>query len=165
MSIINEALKKTQQIRKLDMDKRASAKEKISAESQPMQERASLFETPLLKEGVSAMKKLDYLLSWKKGSLLTTTVLLSVIAFMSYQHARKINAPVVQTALNVSKEKMAFTGIFVSDNSKIAVINKQSYHLGDMVNGMKIMSINQDSVDLMRDGKLIQIRAGATYLL
>ena len=62
-------------------------------------------------------------------------------------------------------KKIAFTGIFVSDNSRIAVINKQSYHLGDSVNGMKILAIHQDSVDLQKDDKVIKLHAGATYLL
>lgn len=162
MSIINEALRKTQQSRKQDMDKRTQAKEKQQQE--PTMPHATLFETPVLKETVSVVKKMDFM-SLKRGGFFTVTLLFSIVAYVSFQHARNPALPIVQAAITPTKEKMAFSGIFVSDNSKIAVINKQSYHLGDMVNGMEIVAINQDSVHLRRDGKVILIRPGSTYLI
>lgn len=163
MSIINEALKKTQLSRKLDMDKRAMAKEKQS-EPVPTVSRASLFDAPVLKDTMTIVKQMDFL-AWKRGGFIAMTILLTLIAYISYQHAKNPGLPIVQAAINPEKEKIAFTGIFVSDKSKIAVINKQSYHVGDTVKGMKIVAISQDSVDLQQDDKVIQLRAGATYML
>jgi len=154
VSIINEALKKTQQSRKHDMDKRAMVKEK-----------STLPDVSLFKDTVLAVRGMDFLLAWKQSGFIVMTILLTLVAYISYQHAKNPTLPIVQTAINTAKEKIAFSGIFVSDKSKIAVINKQSYHVGDTVKGMKIVAINQDSVDLMQDDKLIQIHAGATYML
>lgn len=161
MSIINEALKKTQQIRKLEKDRRLYAAEKEAERSadQPLYENA----TVAVAGNAGMLQKLDFLFTWKKGSYVAGFLMLIILAFTSYQHAKNTNVPILQAA--ITPEKLNFSGILVSDNGKIAIINKQSYHLGDTVRGMKILAIHHDAVDLQRDDKVIQLRAGASYML
>lgn len=172
MSIINEALRKTQQIRKQNNEKR-EVKETVAVEPIPVQPVAiepiviqedSVFDVQMQKS-VKVAEKLNWLFSTKMAGYLVVSGLLVIMSYMSYQHARNEKQPIEMAAAKPAKRELAFSGIFVSDNSRIAIINKQSYHAGDMVSGMKIVTIHQDSVDLQQNNKLIKLRAGATYLL
>lgn len=56
-------------------------------------------------------------------------------------------------AANLTKlnNKLVLNGVFISELEKIALINNQSYHVGEMVQGFKIISIDMDSVKLSDD--------------
>lgn len=169
MSIINDALKKTQQRRKMEKEKRDQQTKMPPPSSasptlkpQPIEEKNS----PGKKN--ESRKKAEFLFTWKMASLLTVAALLAMLALANYQRGNESSA-YVQAAQAGSKAaekiKVAFEGVFVTDNARIALINKKSLHLGDSVNGMKIVAINQDTVDLQTDTGVLQLRAGATYLL
>lgn len=116
------------------------------------------------------------------ASFLTVTGLLVIMALANYDKlVTRVNA-FLNPAMNVAaattntsapvavaaspgKIKVAFEGVFMTNNTKTALINKQSLHVGDTVNGMTIVAINEDSVDLQNHDGLVEIKAGATYLL
>lgn len=192
MSIINEALKKTQQTRKIESEKKQLLKSKAAAT--PSVSRAKekqndrLSSEPLQKVQADAKKhkpvqKAEAVLTWRMTSYLTVTGLLVIMALANYEQlVPRVNAFLhpgmnvaaasagpssmpASAAVSPGKVKVAFEGVFTADNAKVALINKKSLRVGDSVNGMTIVAINEESVDLQgRDG-LIEIKAGATYLL
>ena len=109
--------------------------------------------------------------TWKMASFLTVTALLVIMALGNYQQVKEVKAlPYAQAVVQpinkeISKMKVAFEGVFLADNTRIALINKKSLHVGDEVNGLKIIAINRDTIDLQSDSGIIQLHAGATYLL
>lgn len=169
MSIINEALKKTQLSRKMNKDKQEKTKTSTAASSAPTPS-PTLKKQPIEKKS-EPVKKSDFLFTWKMASILTVTALLVIMALGSYQRVNEVKvlpyAEAVIKPLNkeLNKVKVAFEGVFLSDDTKIALINKKSLHVGDAVSGMKIIAINSDTVDLQGDKGIIQLHAGATYLL
>lgn len=209
MSIINEALRKTQQSLKDEQEK--DTQEKI----QPIPIiPPTINEAPvLLKKQSKLISKSDFLLMLKTASFLTITALLIVMAFLQYQRfiqkpvhpkpkmrivekpivAKKTviaststanKPPVVNISPEVSKPpvantpttivsmppildriKVAFEGVFISNESRVALINKQAMQIGDTINGMKIIAISKDTLDLESPQGTIRLKAGATYLL
>lgn len=180
MSIINEALRKTQQIRKGDKDKR----EKVVPKSEPAVEAKPAITKPVetttaerKREVVEprrpqVVKKSDFLFTWKMASLLTVAALLAVMVVNNQQrltsaknYSQNNAAATTAVAQAKTKTKIAFEGVFLSDNAKIALINKQSLHVGDVIDGMRVVAINQDTVDLQNANGTIELKAGATYLI
>lgn len=53
---------------------------------------------------------------------------------------------------------LILNGVFETDQDKIALINNQSYHIGDTVGGMKIVSMEMDSVKLRNDKNIFILR-------
>jgi len=163
VSIINEALRKTQQLRKMEKTRREKTYDTQRQEIAPELQKPLFADAYAITNHLTRQKIMSMFSSKMAGYLLVSGLLV-IMAVAGYQHAKNSNQPVMASAVN-AREKMAFTGVFVSDNSRIAVINKQSFHLGDTVNGMKIVAINQDTIDLQQKDKIVRIRAGATYLL
>jgi hypothetical protein len=46
------------------------------------------------------------------------------------------------------KTKHTLNGVYLSTDEKIALINNQFFHLGDLVDGMKIVSIESNRIIL-----------------
>lgn len=173
MSIINDALKKTQQRRKMEKEKR-DQQTKMPPPSSSTPPTSTLKPQPIETKNSARKKnepekKAEFLVTWKMASFLTVAALLAILALTNYQRNHQPSSSYAQAVQAGSKAaekvKVAFEGVFVTDNARIALINKQSLHLGDSVNGMKIVAINQDTVDLQTDAGVLQLRAGATYLL
>ena len=62
-------------------------------------------------------------------------------------------------ALNAGKIKpFVLNSIIYSKSRKIAVINEQLLRVGDKVNGAKLVSINKDSIRLIKQGKSIRLQ-------
>lgn len=180
MSIINEALRKTQQVRKGDKDKR----EKVVPKAEPVVETKPVVTAPVETKTVErrrevvesrkpqVVKKSDFLFTWKMASLLTVAALLAVMVVNNQQrifsgkaYSQNNAAATTAAAQTNAKTKIAFEGVFLSDNAKIALINKQSLHVGDVIDGMRVVAINQDTVDLQNANGTIELKAGATYLI
>jgi hypothetical protein len=57
-----------------------------------------------------------------------------------------------QPTLNINladyKSSHILSGVYLSDEEKIALINKQFFHLGDVIDGMKLVSIEQNRIVL-----------------
>ena len=158
MSIINEALKKAQQIRKNSKSNRADTAPtpEAQAESKPDPKKPRVID------------KAQFLFTWKMASLLTVAALLIVMLFANQQRVMSYTHTYAQKATNPSihhKIKIAFEGVMLSDDARIALINKQSMHVGDAINGMRIIAINLDSIDLQSENGAIELKSGATYLL
>lgn len=178
MSIINDALRKTQQSRKIDKDKRENAAPKAESVAKPtvakpvenrVVEDHRIEATPYRPP---VTKKSDFIFTWKMVGILTVTSVAAVM-FLNNQHrnlstsqlfAQNTVAAPAPAPVN-AKTKVAFEGVFLSDNTRIALINKRSLHVGDEINGMRIVAINQDTVDLQDAKGTIELKAGATYVI
>lgn len=53
---------------------------------------------------------------------------------------------------------LELNGVFVSDQMRMAVINNQSYHVGDMVAEMKVIGIEHEGVKLKNDDGVMDLR-------
>jgi type II secretory pathway component PulC len=56
------------------------------------------------------------------------------------------------------KTNMVLNGVMLSDQNKIALINNQSYHLGEWVDGMQIVNIQLNQVKLQKDNEYVVLR-------
>jgi hypothetical protein len=65
-----------------------------------------------------------------------------------------IVAPVVTSNL-------VLNGVLLSDTEKLALINNKTYHVGDNVEGMRLLAIDFDSVKLNNGGKLLTLRTAS----
>ena len=54
--------------------------------------------------------------------------------------------------------QLMLNGIFVSDEDKMALINHQTFHVGDLVENFKIVSIEVDKVKLENNGKIFVMK-------
>ena len=67
--------------------------------------------------------------------------------------------PVVKRSVEIPyKGNLVLNGVFISDQEKLALINNQSLHVGDTVEGMKIVSVSQSSVKLRKEGQVFVLR-------
>ncbi len=53
---------------------------------------------------------------------------------------------------------LQLSGVFISEQEKIAVINGQSIHIGDIVDGKKIISIDYEKVRLQDKNRIFVIK-------
>jgi len=147
VSIINDALKKTQQHRK-------NGKEKsVQAIVKPVEKRAA-----------ELIRKYDRI-PWKTTGIVTMTILLVILAAATYQQMRSVKYFLQPMHNTQEKVNIVLDGVFLSNNMNVALINKQTMRLGDRVNGMKIVAINLDTIKLQGENGTIELRAGATYSL
>lgn len=56
------------------------------------------------------------------------------------------------------KSKHLVTGIFISENTKVALIDNQFYNIGDTIDGMEIISIEPESVRLKNTQTTLDLR-------
>lgn len=64
----------------------------------------------------------------------------------------KSSTPMVFPEVDYSGDKnLILSGVFVSKEERIAMINNQQMHIGEIVNGMKLISIEQDKIKLLSD--------------
>ena len=55
--------------------------------------------------------------------------------------------------------KLVLNGVLLGDQEKIALINNQPYHLGDSIEGMKIVNIELNSITLQDGVRMMVLRA------
>jgi hypothetical protein len=61
-----------------------------------------------------------------------------------------------------STNNLLLNGVLVSDNEKLALINKKMYHIGDNVDGLKILSIDINTVQLQDEqGRTVTLRTAS----
>lgn len=157
MSIINDALKKAQQLRKHDQEKHAG--EPAKDMRKPKRRRLS---------------KAQFVFTWKMASLLTVTALLimmllsnqkGMLTFKPYKWYSANTVMPVTTTKPVSKVKVTFDGVFMSDDAKVALINKHLVQEGDLINGLPIIRIENDRVALRGSKGIIILKSGETTLI
>jgi len=78
-----------------------------------------------------------------------------IIAMMVYTFKYSLTSAKSLPANTVTSEKLTLTGILISEKTKIAMINKQTYSLGDTIQGKKIVSIHLNGIRL-QDGNNIE---------
>ena len=57
--------------------------------------------------------------------------------------------------------KITLNGVFLSDQDKFAMLNNQTYHLGDTIEGMTIVKIDFDKVELHTEKMHLVLRTTA----
>ena len=60
-----------------------------------------------------------------------------------------------QPAPLVSNTKLNLNGVFLSDDTKVAMINNHLFHVGNTVNNMRIVSIDYEGVKLANGKNII----------
>lgn len=141
MSIIYDALKKSQQAR--------AAKAPIAVARKKRINRKHVMITLLV---LTTIFMIAAALSMTGGSSLS-------LPLLGRQSPPKSTA----VALNAAPRLM-LDGVFLSDTEKMAMINRRSYHVGDSVSGMKVVSIAFDQVQLKNQTHSIILRNALTEL-
>jgi hypothetical protein len=73
----------------------------------------------------------------------------------------KVQPVVVKLA---AAPRLMLDGVFLSEREKLAMINHHSYHEGDTINGMQVVSIGFDEVELKGNSRSIKLRSALTQL-
>jgi hypothetical protein len=108
---------------------------------------------------------------WLLTSLIAVSAVLVTVLCLTYAPALKQHlltnakpikaaaAPAMQMVINEDKFKTQYVlnGIFLSDNSKIAMINNQYFHVGDALDGMRIVHICDKDVKLKNQNQTITL--------
>jgi len=97
-------------------------------------------------------------------------VTIAVIMLLSNQTTWNLfKRDVVENKVVASTEKskmtVVFEGVFMSDKNKVALINKAPMQVGDLLNGMPIVEIDQEYIRVKGDKGILELKAGATYLI
>lgn len=56
------------------------------------------------------------------------------------------------------RNKLNINGVLISGTEKIALINNQSYHVGDIISGMRIIEINLNTIKLQSEHSVVELR-------
>lgn len=104
-------------------------------------------------------------------SLLVLTTIFMIVTALTMTRGKSLSLPLLSRheikptaiALNAAPRLM-LDGVFLSDTEKMAMINRHSYHEGDSVNGMKVVSIAFDKVQLKNQTHSIILRNALTEL-
>jgi hypothetical protein len=118
---------------------------------------------------VSAVKKSTKNPHWIDLGLITVIgILVFVILHAYYPQAshyfthkkNPVITPIAIPLINEAdyKNKHTLNGTFISDTTKIAMINNQYHHLGEGVDGMKIVGIDDNLVTLQNDKQIFVLK-------
>lgn len=142
MSIIYDALKKSQQAR---------AKLHVKAVRMPRNKRKNMIMMLLILSCIFAI---------------ITSLLIPATASLSLPMTSRHSTSQKQQIMPyiAAKPRLMLEGVFLSDTEKLALINHRAYHEGDYVNGMKIVSIAFDQVELKNKYSSIKLRSALTQL-
>ncbi|MDF1761174.1 MAG: general secretion pathway protein GspB [Coxiellaceae bacterium] len=143
MSIIDKALKKTQQ----DLQGR-----QVQSTTTEKQATDNISEILQQNEKKSKPRKSHF------SFLILTTLLLCLLVWQTFQPHNKQNAkqrvekaskPLLSVVTDPTKA-LTLSGIMASDGQRIALINSQTYHEGDKIAGAKVLAIKDDQVLLTK---------------
>jgi hypothetical protein len=81
-------------------------------------------------------------------------------ALQKYQQEKNKNKPkvVVVQKKRVKSKPLLLTSILYSSARKIVIINEKMLSVSDSIDGARLVSINKNSVRLIRNGKTINLR-------
>ena len=139
MSIIYDALKKSQQAR--------AARAPIIVARRPKIQRKNIIITLLILTCIFTI-----LAAFMPGG--------PSLTMPSLLGQKKSQTP----AIVASAPRLMLDGVFLSDTEKLAMINRRSYHEGDSVSGMKVISIAFDQVQLRGKSHSVTLRNTLTQL-
>ena len=146
MSIIYDALKKSQKIR-------AASKPKIAVAKRPTNTKQNVLLTLLI---LTCIFTIIMAATMPSGKLMPSLTL--------SKHSAKTHPTVMPKKVIAAKEpvfivpKMRLDGVFLSSTEKLAMIDNKSYHLGDEVKGMQLVSISLDKVKLKHKKQVVTLR-------
>ena len=69
--------------------------------------------------------------------------------------------PTIRPVTKIPAVPLTLTGVMISAQESLALINHQPLHVGDRVAGLRIMTIALDKVELEQDGKIVTLRTSA----
>ena len=69
--------------------------------------------------------------------------------------------PAETMVMGADNTDLVLNGVLLSDEEKLALINNKTFHVGDMVGGMRIVSIDFNSVKLANGGQLMTLRTAS----
>lgn len=116
---------------------------------------------------VSTAKRSPKLMLWIDLGLITAIgILLFVVLHAYYPQAKHyfskkaIKTPLVAPLINEVdyKNKHVLNGTFISDTTKIAMINNHYCHLGEIIDGMKLVSIDDNIVTLQNEKQVFILK-------
>ncbi len=105
-----------------------------------------------------------------RGLLIAIILLLVMVGYAYHPlltmhlHVTKTKPVVIaapQTVEAAAPPNMVLNGVLMSDNNQTALINNQFYHIGDSVNGMKIINIELNNVKLQQGNQVVILRTSA----
>ncbi len=149
MSIIYEALKKSQKTR--------AAKKSMPNISMPKISRLRL---PKLSRKEMILIALIFSAFFITYFMIKTQTPPGANAMFSVNQLVIKPSPVVIQQAAMTRLKLE--GVFLSENERLAMINHRTYHEGDNVNGMKIVSIAFDRVTLQSKARSMVLRSNVT---
>jgi hypothetical protein len=92
-----------------------------------------------------------------------------VTKHFSFKHTHKVAAvPQVQqqsepvavaASVPVTQQGLVLTGVMLAGADSVAIINNHSYQLGDVVDGMKLIGIELNKVQLLNGNQIIVLRS------
>lgn len=155
MSIINEALKKTEA-----SIQKNSAKETLSPVKRP-RSRPYIFYILILAAGLILINLIFAIMHRKTQPIqVSEPVIASPIPDMEPQNNQALPA-VTPTPLPEEQEKpekkFILNGIFFSDNDGYALVNNRIVRENDLVDGVKVEKITADTVELNNEGNIITL--------
>ncbi|MDF1797466.1 MAG: general secretion pathway protein GspB [Coxiellaceae bacterium] len=150
MSIIDNALKKTQQ----DLQSR-------QVQSTTTEKQATESISQILQQNDKKPRPRKSHFSF----LILTTLLLCLLVWQTFQphHKQKTTPAVSHTKLSPAfttdpTNGLTLSGIMASDGQRIALINSQTYHEGDKIAGAKVLAIKDDEVLLAKDNHTFTLK-------
>lgn len=164
MSIINEALKKTEQ----DLQQ-SGAKNNYAASAVKTTPKPFLIYTLILLLSIFLGKFIFGFLGSKpqNKNLSSTKQTLSLQGHSTAAVQQPITAEVLPAKQELPAEEkkpaevnFILNGIFVSDNDGYALVNNQIVRENDLVDGAKVVKITANTVELNNNGKLVSLSTG-----
>lgn len=149
MSIINEALKKVQISRKPSEETVASPK--TSPHPLGKELLSAQHSSPPVNAQAQELLPKKFLFH---SRLLITLPILVLVLLLVQPFFKMLPFTPKPTKVNAGPAKIVVTGIMTMGNKKMALINGEIYEIGDMIEGMTLMGILPDSIQLLKDGKI-----------
>lgn len=158
MSIINDALKKVQTIRE-HKNVPSEPPGGVAPERQPLPAASpraeSLPPAPAHQDNTLAQapRPRSPLLPIR----LIIVIPILILVLLSYHQFSKMSPPTgtPPPATTASPSDITLNGIMTMGDRKVALINDDIYEIGDMINGMTLIGISADSVQVLKDGKIL----------
>ncbi|MDF1760431.1 MAG: general secretion pathway protein GspB [Coxiellaceae bacterium] len=151
MSIIDKALKKTQQ------DLQSRQVQSTTTEKQATESISQILQNNGKK---SRPRKTHF------SFLILTTLLLCLLVWQTLQphHKKNSKQPIAKVNKQLSSagadptKALTLSGIMASDGQRIALINSKTYHEGDKIDGAVIVAIQDDKVVLDKNQHVFTLR-------
>lgn len=142
MSIIYDALKKSQQAR--------AGKSRVTA---------------AVKQRITKKNMLIVLLLLTSIFVITATISITgKLIKLSENKVVVAPKPKAPAPVIASAPRLMLEGVFLSDTERLALINHHAYHEGDSINGMKVVNIAFEGVTLKSNTHSVQLRSVMTQL-